>query len=205
MKKLIIAVAAILISVNSFAQFGIIAGLTSSAANITEAKVQWETKALAQYHVGVTYKFAIGNILAIQPSLVYDVKGAQISSFDISNIKGSVDVKTGYLELPVQIQAGFALGNLVRLYGIAEPFVGYALSNVTDMKILSLGTTWENTASKFEYGFGLGLGVELFKHLQVSCRYFWNLNDVCDYKIANLTERVKGQCNGITASVAYIF
>ena len=44
MKKLIIAAAALLLSVSAFAQFGITAGLTTSATSLKEAKVQWDSK-----------------------------------------------------------------------------------------------------------------------------------------------------------------
>lgn len=196
MKKLIVAAAALLISVSSFAQFGIIAGLTTSATTLKDAQLQLETKTIAQYHVGVTYKFALGNVLAIQPSLIYNMKGARLAEFSTS----SLDLKAGYLELPVQVQAGIGLGSLARIYAIAEPFVGYAVSNKIEGN--NLQEKWENVSKKFEYGIGLGAGVELFSHLQVSVRYYWNLDDFTMQKIQGA---IKGKCNGITASVAYIF
>lgn len=201
MKKLIIAAAALLISVSSFAQFGIIGGLTSSSSNLKDAWANY--KAINQYHVGVTYKLGIGNILAIQPSLVYNMKGQKIEEAGSGNL--NLQYKTGYLELPVQVQAGFGLGDLARIYAIAEPFVGYAVSN----KIVGkLGDSWENVKSKFEYGVGLGAGVELFKHLQVSVRYFWNLGAVYGPEIdyAGIKKTIgESKCNGISASVAFLF
>ncbi len=191
MKKLIVAAAALLISVSSFAQFGIIAGLTTSATSLKKASEEWNAKSIAQYHVGLTYKMALGNVIAIQPSLIYNVKGADTKSLDF---------KTGYLELPVQVQAGIGLGSLARVYAIAEPFIGYAVSN--KIEGTSLQEKWENVSNKFEYGLGLGAGAELFSHLQVSVRYYWNIDD---FSWSSSTSALKGKCNGITASVAYIF
>lgn len=199
MKKLIVAAAALLISVSSFAQFGIIAGLTTSATSLKDAQLEWNAKSIAQYHVGLTYKMALGNVIAIQPSLIYNVKGAKMAEFDTK----SLDFKTGYLELPVQVQAGIGLGSLARIYAVAEPFIGYAISNKVEGT--NLKEQWENVSSKFEYGIGLGAGAELFSHLQVSVRYYWNLGNVYDFSWSAVTNAPKGKCNGITASVAYIF
>ena len=199
MKKVIIAAAALLISFNSFAQFGIIAGLTSSSTNIKSAYADLESKSIALYHVGVTAKFDIGGVFAIQPSLIYNVKGAKMAEFDL----GTIDFKTGFIELPVQIQAGVPIGSLLRIYGIAEPFIGYAVSN--KIEGIDLEDKWKNVSSKFEYGVGLGAGVELFSHLQVSVRYFWNLGNVYDFSWKTVSNAPNGKCNGITASLAFLF
>lgn len=200
MKKLIIAVAALLISVSSFAQFGIVAGLTSSSSKIEDAYLNY--KNINQFHAGITYKIGIGNVLAIQPSLIYNMKGTSIGEID-SVSKLNLQFKTGYIELPVQLQVGFGLGDLARIYGIAEPFVGFAVSNKVKVDG-QLEDTWENVKNKFEYGVGLGAGVELFKHLQVSVRYFWNLGNVYGWEEVKQTVG-KGNCNGISASVAFLF
>lgn len=199
MKKVIIAAAALLISFNSFAQFGIIAGLTSSSTNIKSAYADLESKSIALYHVGVTAKFDIGGVFAIQPSLIYNVKGAKMAEFDL----GTIDFKTGFIELPVQIQAGVPIGSLLRIYGIAEPFIGYAVSN--KIEGIDLEDKWKNVSSKFEYGVGLGAGVELFSHLQLSVRYFWNLGNVYDFSWKTVSNAPNGKCNGITASLAFLF
>lgn len=199
MKKVIIVAAALLISFNSFAKFGIIAGLTSSSTNIKSAYADLESKSIALYHVGVTAKFDIGGVFAIQPSLIYNVKGAKMAEFDL----GTIDFKTGFIELPVQIQAGVPIGSLLRIYGIAEPFIGYAVSN--KIEGIDLEDKWKNVSSKFEYGVGLGAGVELFSHLQLSVRYFWNLGNVYDFSWKTVSNAPNGKCNGITASLAFLF
>lgn len=205
MKKLIIAAAALLISVSSFAQFGITGGLTSSSSNLKDAWANY--KAINQYHIGVTYKLGIGNILAIQPSLIYNMKGQKIELLESGATNIDLQYKTGYIELPVQIQAGFGVGDLARIYAIAEPFVGYAVSNKVEI-VGKLGDSWDNVKNKFEYGVGLGAGVELFKHLQVSVRYFWNLGTVYGTEIdyAGVKKAIgESKCNGISASVAFLF
>lgn len=205
MKKAIIAIAALFIAFTSAnAQFGVVAGLTSSSTNLESAIA--DVKNVNMYHVGITYKIGIGNMLAVQPALIYNVKGSQVG--DIAGIDDvNVDFETGYLELPVQVQLGFGVGSLARVYGFAEPFIGYAITNKTKFgDVVDKG--FDNLAQNFEYGVGLGAGVELFRHLQVSVKYFWNLGDVygADIKIGDVAADVaSSKCNGIAASVAFLF
>lgn len=203
MKKAIIAIAALFIAFTSAnAQFGVVAGLTSSSTNLESAIA--DVKNVNMYHVGVTYKIGIGNMLAVQPALIYNVKGSRLDA--LAGVE-DINFKTGYLELPVQVQLGFGVGSLARVYGFAEPFVGLAITNKTKFgEIVDKG--WDNLAHKFEYGVGLGAGVELFRHLQVSVKYFWNLGDVYgdDIKIGDVvTDVASSKCNGIAASVAFLF
>ena len=204
MKKAIIAIAALFVALSANAQIGIVAGLTSSSTNV-EAAVA-DIKNVNQYHVGITYKIGIGNMLAIQPALIYNMKGTQLG--DIAGLDDvDVNYKTGYLELPVQVQLGFGIGSIARVYGFAEPFVGYAITN----QVQGLGDTvknWDNVKNRLEYGVGLGAGVELFRHLQVSVKYFWNLGDVygADITFGDVTKDIAtSKCNGIAASVAFLF
>lgn len=196
MKKFIVVIASLLIAVSAHAQFGIVAGVTSAKNNIGEAAK--DVVNITQYHVGVTYKLALGPLFAIQPSIIYNVKGAKIG--EIMGIK-DLEYKNGYIEVPVQLQVGFDLG-LARLYGIAEPYLGYAITN----SISAGPITWDSVKNRLEYGVGIGIGVELIKHVQVSARYFWNLGNVSNANIDNITKAVSNQkANGIMASVALLF
>lgn len=204
MKKAIIAVAALFVALSASAQVGVVAGLTSSSTNLESAIA--DVKSVNQYHVGITYKLGLGNLLAIQPALIYNVKGTQLG--DIAGLDDvDINYKTGYLEIPVQVQVGFGIGSLARVYGFAEPFVGYAISN----KVQGLNETvknWDNVKNRFEYGVGLGAGVELFRHLQVSVKYFWNLGNVygSEINLGSISQEIAtSKCNGIAASVAILF
>lgn len=208
MKKLFVAILALSLAISANAQVGIIAGFTSSATDFKTAAADVQSKNVSLYHFGLTYKLGVGNFLAIQPSLIYNVKGAKLA--DVTSISTvSADFKTGFLELPVQVQVGFGLGSLARIYGIAEPFIGYAISN--DIKITSTSSVkdnWDLVKSRMEYGIGLGAGVELFSHLQVSARYFWNLGDLygATPTVSSVSSAVKSsKCNGIMISAAFLF
>ena len=215
MKKILTSVVAMFVAVGAFAQIGISAGLTSASANVETALNEVKGKMINQYHVGITYKIGIGNIFAIQPSILYNVKGTH---FDVENIKDtSLDFKTGFVEVPVQLQAGLGLGSLIRIYGLAEPFVGYAVANeITAKSALNAAAdskkTWDNVKNKLEYGLSLGAGVEIFKHFQLSVKYFWTFSDLYGASDATWNNIVSGigninakNVNGISATLTVLF
>lgn len=205
MKKAIIAVAALFVAISANAQFGIMGGLTSSSGNLESAVAN--ARSISQYHVGVTYKIGIGNLLAIQPALLYNVKGTSIGAAADNLESFDVNFKTGFIEIPVQVQVGFGIGSLARVYGFAEPFVGYAVSNKVEGNwATDFSDNWEYVKNRLEYGIGLGAGVELFRHLQVSVKYFWNLGDVYGMTFKNISDTVlSSKCSGVAASVAFLF
>lgn len=208
MKKFIVVIASLLLAVSAHAQIGVVAGITSSKSTIDAAIA--DVQNITQYHVGLTYKFDLGRIFAIQPSLIYNVKGAKIQDvrqyYQASGDISLFDFKNGYLELPVQIQAGLNLG-VARIYAIAEPFIGYAITNSTQSSAgTKIDVQWDKVKNKLEYGVGLGAGIELIKHVQVSARYYWNLGEATKATWASVTEAVSSRAaSGIIASVAILF
>ncbi|MCR4859443.1 MAG: PorT family protein [Bacteroidales bacterium] len=202
MKKFIVIIASLLVAVSAHAQFGVVAGITSSRTTLEDATA--DISNISQYHAGITYKIGFGNFFAIQPALLYNVKGAKISAL---TDQPEMDFKTGYIELPVQLQLGLGVGDIFRVYGLAEPFLGYAITNqVREGSSTTFEQTWENVKNRTEYGFSLGAGVELIKNVQVSVKYFWNLGQVNNLDIDSASTKVtEGKCNGISASVAILF
>ena len=155
MKRIVIVIAAALLaSVNAFAQPGIIAGLTSSTTSVKDVEA---VKSINTYHAGVTFKANLGLGFAIQPSLIYQVKGSNLGDIGKDTKAEDFQLKTGFVEVPVQLQWGPDL-LAFRPYLFAEPFIGYAVSS--DDKILGSGEsgafkTWaQNAKTKIEYGIG---------------------------------------------------
>lgn len=122
-------------------------------------------KPASGYHFGATLKCPLAVGFAIQPSLLYQVKGMTSVESKFSQ---------GNLELPVSIQWGPDLF-LLRPYLEAVPFVGCNLWNRCTVPVG--GKTAVEGANAFEYGLGLGGGLEVWK-FQLSARYCWNFNPV---------------------------
>ncbi len=213
MKKLILtAFIALACAISANAQFGIVAGITSSATNYEDAAA--DIKNVSQYHAGVTFRLKLlGNLLSVQPSLIYNMKGTKIG--DIAGVEdANINYKTGYIELPVQVQVGLGLGDIARVYGFAEPYLGYAITNEVTTESLAGAVvsdkTWDNVKNRMTYGVSLGVGAEVLRHLQVSVKYFWDLgqtygslqNESWDHVLSTITG---SECNGVSASIAYLF
>lgn len=227
MKKIIIALAAVMMAVSAHAQVGFIGGLATPSNDIKEAYSDFG--ALDQYHIGVTAKIPLFLGLAIQPSVIYDVKGATIANFVNKEVEeGQAFSKTGYVEIPVMVQWGINIANVVRPFVFAEPFVGYSVT----MKKLNFGdkigqlfdaskdAEWQDVElnnDKFDktrliYGAGVGAGIEVFKHFQLSARYIWNMGALYDsegkstFDFNGTVETMKSQSsNGIRISLAILF
>ena len=171
MKKLMIAIAALFVTVAAHAQFGVIAGLTSSKTDVASATQ--DVKNIALYHAGVTCKLNIGAGFAVQPSLLYQVKGAKLENVGDTSVE---QLKSGYVEVPVSLQWGPDLVAF-RPYGFVEPFVGYQISS-SDKGISNFAEWSEQAKNKFEYGFGIGGGIEVAHHIQISAQWFKNLGNM---------------------------
>ena len=184
MRRLAAVVAALVIALNAMAQShaGVTGGYNTSG-----------------YHAGITVYQPLGLGFALQPSLVYAAKGTDWDEI--------ISCKMGFIELPVQLQAGLDL-LLFRPYLFVEPFVGYAvngkLTPPAGLKELQLSDI-ENC---LEYGLGLGGGVHLGRSFQLSIKYFWNF-DNCgfgDYLASvNSAFSERKQFTGMAVSASILF
>ena len=173
MKRIIallaIVTASLSLATRAHAQFGVIAGLTSSKASVSSSV---DVDNISLYHAGLVYKFDLGAGFAIQPGVLYQVKGANLGSLDTAS-SDDFKLKTGYVEVPVSLQWGPDL-LAFRPYAFAEPFIGYQIST-TDSGNASFSDWTKQAKNKFEYGFGLGGGLEIASHIQLSVQWFKNL------------------------------
>ena len=191
--------------------------MTSTSTDFNEA---WaNVNEVTQYHVGVTFKLPLPLGFAVQPSILYNVKGATLEDTATEGNLKSVDYKTGFLEVPVQVQWGINIAGAVRPYGFVEPFVGYGITNeekISNFTGENSKDAWDNVKNRLEYGVGVGFGVEVLSHLQVSVRKFWNIGNLYDENgetfksfkeaINKGAETVEnGKIGGIMASVTFLF
>ena len=175
MKKILV-IAALFASVMaaSAQQFGVKGGLTLST--VGGADNPKENKDVALYEAGVVYKLDLGSGFAVQPALGYQVKGAK---FEQNITQNTVETKTGFVELSVGAQWGPDL-LAFRPYVFVEPFIGYAvtgnesLTNRTGITVDKINAALPNAKNKLEYGLGAGIGLEITRHIQLSCQYFNN-------------------------------
>ena len=231
MKKLILALSALLLAVSANAQLGVVAGVTSTKTNLDEAyKDIAETMNVDQYHAGLVYNLNLTLGLSLQPGIIYNMKGQSLASnIDALGAKQDVTIntKTGYLEVPVRVAWGIDLG-LFKPYVFAEPYLGYAINTETTTEIKdaaaaeilnsTMGTQLESknewdARNRLEYGVGLGAGVRLLKFASLSVKYFWEFGNLYKEgeKSPNLsTEQMvnafkEQKASGIAASLTIYF
>ncbi len=186
MKK-IFAIAALFASmaVASAQQLGVTGGLTLSSMNgVTNPK---DTKAVALYSAGILYKADLGAGFAIQPELLWQVKGA-----NVQENTGALDNLTVSRSNNVELGLGLQWGPdllAFRPYIFVEPFVGYSIGGKENQKLASADFSRDvvlNARNKLEYGLGAGIGVEIASHVQISWQLFRNLGPL--YKTDQLGE-----------------
>lgn len=202
MKRIIIVATFLLVAISATAQrAGITAGFTSSELKVKEVKNALESSSVSEFNIGIVYNYPLALGFAIQPGLLYGMKGTSIEALKAINLKSEVS----YIEVPVQIQWGVDLIAL-RPYVFMEPFAGLAIG--AKVKGSESKDILDDLDSKFEYGLGLGFGLELIKRLQVSAKYFWNFED-CGFNnysssvMTAVTER--SSFSGVTVSLAFLF
>lgn len=164
MKRIILAlvmVAFYLSPIHAQVKFGLKGGVNFDNFEFKEAKTKeyvldnstgWQAGALLQIKIP-------GLGLGLQPELLYTVCKANIN--DETN-------SIHYFEVPVNLRLGVNLF-LVRPYLMAGPYFGYAVNFE--------GKFFENDINKFDWGLGLGGGVEIWKFV-LDARYSWGLQNV---------------------------
>ena len=192
------AAASLILAVGAHAQFGFVLGLTSSSVRMAKSD------AVSLYHAGFTAKIPLGAGFAIQPSLLYQVKGANVGQLGTASDE-DFKLKTGFVELPLALQWGPRFAAF-RPFVFGEPFIGYRVSS-TDKGNDTFRDWAKQAKNKFEYGFGLGAGLEIADHIQLSAQWFNNLGAMFSAPAvsgAEQLERVKN-FEGIKFSLAVLF
>lgn len=165
MKKILAVLAAALIATSAFAKVGLTGGVSFSPNQVDFKNIQ-------QWHAGLTWEAPLGIGFSLQPSLLYATKAG------LGEQTGGIieQLSMGYVQLPVQLLWGpdIADGNF-KPYVFAEPYVGYNLTQNgqwVDVKNI------KDVGKLFDWGGGLGIGVKLFKHLQITGKYIWSFGSI---------------------------
>ena len=184
-------------------------GVTAGASFLNLRSISVD--ATTGYHAGLTYQFNLPFKFTIQPSLVYHMKSSVVE--DVIENATPIDIKTGYLELPVSLQWGPDL-ILFRPFVDVTPFIGYGLNKqVTGGEVTKSSDKWDGW-NRFEYGLGLGIGLDVWR-LQIIGRYNWNFGSLVDADgnfptgndvLSNMKSVFQGNnYGGVTLSVSFMF
>lgn len=203
-------VLALLIPSKALAQinYGIKGGINFTSFSYFQiGEISEAVNSYTGFNAGAVVKFKLPYGFAIQPELNYVSKGARFSG------GAKVHLRTDYIELPVNIQIGLDL-IMLRPYIAVTPYIGYAVSKDVSIENQSFNETFGwNQYNRFEYGIGIGGGVEFWR-FQVSARYNWNIGNFTHFNTEGFTDPVtenviktinKGNFRGLEISVAFLF
>lgn len=185
MKKLLVTLALVLGTLTAaHAQIGIIGGWTTAKTPTSAASLSPSNGNM--FHAGMAYKFELGPFFALQPALVYQGKTAYVDGASASGAaSGTLYSRGNFLELELGLQVGIDLLAL-RPYFLFEPFIGYDLG-ANNKYNGSIEKVLNDARNKFEYGFGVGGGIELVNHIQISVQWFMNIGNLYDGNKINAT------------------
>lgn len=184
MKKFFAIIAVAMASVMvANAQIGIVAGFGSSTTTINEEDLVANLNGVNDYHLGLAFKLPLPFGFAIQPELLYQIKGAdlgQVVSGEKQADAAAEEFKfnAGFAELNLGVQWGLDLVAF-RPFIFAKPFIGYQLNEETIKEFKDeTEQALDNAKNKLEYGFSIGAGLDLLEHFQLSVEFFKNLGDL---------------------------
>ena len=136
--------------------------------------------------------------LSIDASLLYSHRN---DAFE----HNSVTYRRDYIEIPIHLRYGLSI------VGVNRIIIPYAFTgpNFSFLCAESKNITWDNRSTFTSWD--VGLGVELFKHLQVQASYGIGISDAfkkVGYKNEKIEEKgvvIKGKDHCWTITAAYLF
>ena len=157
--------------------FGFKGGYNYSSFNGDVAKDN-SLKGLSGFYVGALLELPLGDVLSLQPEVIYSRQGA---AWEQKNILGEFkkDLKLDYLNIPVMAKVNlgplFLQGGVQFGFLVGKPEVSYTrgAQRVTEK-------VDKDAYAAFDFGVGAGLGVNLSQHFFVEARYTHSLTNALD-------------------------
>ena len=157
--------------------FGFKGGYNYSSFNGDVAKDN-TLKGLSGFYVGALLELPLGDVLSLQPEVIYSRQGAVWEQKDILG-EFKKDLKLDYLNIPVMAKVNlgplFLQGGVQFGFLVGKPEVSYTrrAQRVTEK-------VDKDAYAAFDFGVGAGLGVNLSQHFFVEARYTHSLTNALD-------------------------
>ncbi len=168
MKKFFITLTLLLcvgIYANAQVSFVVKGGLNyTKMSDITLGNLDQAWNAQTGFHAGIGAQFKIPKTgFSFQPEALY----SRVRTNFIGPItQDSYDFQIDYVNVPLNLQWGIDL-TVIRPFIFAAPYISYAIGKGELLE----NVEWDNF-NRFDYGVGLGAGIEIWK-VQISGKYNW--------------------------------
>ena len=162
--------------------FGFKGGYNYSSFNGDVAKDN-TLKGLSGFYVGALLELPLGDVISLQPEVIYSRQGAAWEKdYNVPILgKGSLknDLRLDYLNIPVMAKVN--LGPLFLQGGVQFGFlVGKPETSSTVNGLRVTEQVDKDAYATFDFGVGAGLGVNLSQHFFVEARYTHSLTNALD-------------------------
>ncbi len=203
-KKIMLALMVAIVgisSANAQFRFGIKAGMNINKIHFSDVNKNLQPDNSCGWNAGVMAEFTVPIVgLCFDASLLYsrmnnaisdDVEGAAKDVTDSDMTYGK-----NFLEIPINIKYKFQIpvvASIIKPYLFTGPSFAFKL----DKSIMD---------KTFQAAWNVGVGLELFRHLQIAGSYGFGMNNVAKevFNEANV-ETLKAKNNYWTISAAYLF
>ena len=157
--------------------FGFKGGYNYSSFNGDVAKDN-TLKGLSGFYVGALLELPLGDVISLQPEVIYSRQGAVWEQKDILG-EFKKDLKLDYLNIPVMAKVNlgplFLQGGVQFGFLVGKPEVSYTRGVQRISQKLD-----KDAYASFDFGVGAGLGVNLSQHFFVEARYTHSLTNALD-------------------------
>ena len=189
----------------SFSQnFGLRAGINSGSLNSEFEGGDISTDGKVGFMVSVLTELGLNDDFAIQPELQFIQKGGKTTlDFFGSELKSTLTVN--YLEVPVNAKYKFVNNEKVKVFALAGPSFGFALSGESEdcdgADCVTTDIDFDADGFKrFEVGFTIGAGAQ-FGNFFFDLRFVPGLTNLQDDE----DDGIKTTNRGLQAGVGYLF
>ena len=157
--------------------FGFKGGYNYSSLN-GEVANDSSLKGRSGFYVGALLELPLGDVISLQPELVYSRQGASWE-YKTLGTTTTKDLKMDYLNIPVMAKVNlgplFLQGGVQFGFLVGKPEVSYTAGNRRISQ-----TVDKDAYASFDFGVGAGLGVNLNQHFFVEARYTHSLTNALD-------------------------
>ena len=162
-------------------RYGVKGGVNIAGVELSNPDLlrDFHVENITGFQLGATMEALIPGIhIGGDVALLYSQRGFKLRN----KIDGeNANARTGYLEVPLNLKWKPTVGT-VKLFVTAGPYIALKVSQNITLKELEGVDNNIVKPTVFSSGFNFGLGIEVFKHLQIGANYALGLTD--DYKSA---------------------
>ena len=203
MKKSIFCVALVAamflaIPANAQFKFGPKVGMNISTLSLGgDLSKTFKSENISGFTGGLMAEFTVPIIgIGLDASVMYTRKGSTLKEVTTGISK---DQHADYVEIPINLKYKFSLpvvGSVLAPFVYAGPSFGF-----------KVGDNFEDQYKdkSFETAINVGIGVELFNHLQVAGQYGWGLGKAMEIDNNYLNTALNGKSRAWTITAAYLF